>query len=110
MGFMRKDYVSERLTIVAKRERRADDPKKSPYAPGNESMTNPSILSLVSRDGMLQRLQDSEGEYVSGWSIRVFESGDPIVTTTPENTYGEFPHYKEPAYGHHYVVIASPDH
>ncbi len=110
MGFMRKDYVSDRLTIVAKREKRTTDPKKSPHAPGNESMTNPSVLSLVSKDGMLQRLQDSEGEYIKGWAIRVFESDNPIVTTTPENTYGEFPHYKEPAYGYHYVVVASPDH
>ena len=37
-------------------------------------MTNPSVLSLVEKDGMLQRLQDSEDDYVEGWSIRVFES------------------------------------
>ena len=110
MGLMRKDYVSERFTIITEKGEPAGDPKKSPFAPGNESMTRPSVLSLVAKDGMLQRLQDSEGEYVKGWSIRVFESDRPIVTTTPENKYGEFPHYHEPAYGYHYVVVASPNH
>lgn len=110
MGFMRRDYISERRMIVAGREARTTDPKKSPYAPGNEAMTRPAVLALVSKDGMLQRLQDSEDEHVRGWAVRVFESADPIVTTDTENTYGEFPHHREPAYGHHYIVIASPDH
>ena len=107
MGDMRKDYVSERFMIVSKKE--ALDPKKSPYAPGNESMTNPSVLSLVARDGMLQRLQDSEDEFVEGWSIRVFESKNPIVSVDAENTYSDGPFYSEPAYGYHLIVVASPN-
>ena len=71
MGDMRKDYVSERFMIVSKKNDKVIDPKKSPFAPGNESMTNPSVLSLVEKDGMLQRLQDSEDDYVEDWSIRV---------------------------------------
>ena len=63
----------------------SSDQKKSPYAPGNESMTNPSVLSLVAKDGMLQRLQDSEDNYVENWSIRVFESKNPAVSTQTEN-------------------------
>ena len=74
MGDMRKDYVSERFMIISKKDDKVPDPKKFPYAPGNEAMTNPSVLSLVAKDGMLQRLQDNEDEYVKGWSIRVFES------------------------------------
>jgi UDPglucose--hexose-1-phosphate uridylyltransferase len=108
MGEMRKDYVSERYMIVTKKEDKVIDPKKSPYAPGNESMTNPSVLSLVAKDGMLQRLQDSEDEYVTDWSIRVFESQYPAVSINAENTYSDRPHYSEPAYGYHYVVVASP--
>lgn len=108
MGEMRKDYVSENYMIVSKEEEKVTDPKKSPYAPGNESMTNPSVLSLVAKDGMLQRLQDTEDEYVENWSIRVFESKQPIVTPDAENTYGDRPHYSEPAYGFHYVIVASP--
>ena len=56
MGDMRKDYVSERFMIVSKKTDKVIDPKKSPYAPGNESMTNPSVLSLVAKDGMLQSI------------------------------------------------------
>ena len=109
MGNIRKDYVSERLMIVSKEDAKINDPKKSPYAPGNESMTNPSVLSLVAKDGMLQRLQDSEDEYVEDWSIRVFESKNPIVSIESENSYSDRPHYSEPAYGYHYIVVASPN-
>ena len=105
---MRKDYVAERFMIVTKKEDPISDTKKSPYAPGNESMTNPSVLSLVAKEGMLQRLQDAEDEYVKGWSIRVFESKNPAVSINTENTYTDKPHYSEPAYGYHYIVVASP--
>ena len=109
MGDMRKDYVSERFMIVSKKNGKVIDSKKNPFAPGNESMTNPSVLSLVEKDGMLQRLQDSEDDYVEGWSIRVFESKNPIVSTETENSYSEKPFYSEPAYGYHYVIVASPN-
>jgi len=66
--------------IVLKKHDKVVDPKKFPFAPGNESMTNPSVLSLVAREGMLQRLQDNEDDYVKNWSIRVFESKNPIVS------------------------------
>jgi len=108
MGGMRKDYVSERFMIVGKKDEKITDPKKSPYAPGNESMTNPSVLSLVAKDGMLQRLQDADDDYVTGWLIRVFESKNPAVSIESENTYSDRPHYSEPAYGYHYIVVASP--
>jgi len=108
MGDMRKDYVSERFMIVSKQNSKTNS-KKSPFAPGNESMTNPSVLSLVAKDGMLQRLQDTEDEYVQDWSIRVFESKHPIVSTDTENTYSDRPYYSEPAYGYHYIVVASPN-
>ncbi len=38
MGDMRKGYVSERFMIVSKKDDKAVDPKKFPFAPGNESM------------------------------------------------------------------------
>ena len=109
MEGMRKDYISERFMIISKKNSNASNSKGSPYSPGNESMTNPSVLSLVARDGMLQRLQDSEDYYVEGWSIRVFESKNPIVSTDVENIYSDRPYYSEPAYGYHYVVVASPN-
>jgi len=109
MGEMRKDYVSERFMIVVKKENKTSNQKKSPFAPGNESMTNPSVLSLVAKSGMLQRLQDAEDDYVTNWSIRVFESKNPAVSINSENTYSDGPHYSEPAYGYHYIVVASPN-
>jgi len=109
MGDMRKDYVSERFMIVSKKGDKVIDPKKSPYAPGNEEMTNPSVLSLVAREGMLQRLQDNDGDYVKNWSIRVFESKNPIVSVDADNSYSDKPFYSEPTYGYHYIVVASPN-
>ena len=109
MGGMRKDYVSERFMIVSKKDEKIIDPKKSPFSPGNESMTNPSVLSLVAKNGMLQRLQDDEDNYVTNWSIRVFESKNPVVSIDAENSYSDRPFYSEPSYGYHYVVVASPN-
>jgi len=64
MGDMRKDYVLEREVIVHPTTKKNTNTKKCPYCPGNESMTNPSLLALVAKDGMLQRLQDSEDFFV----------------------------------------------
>jgi len=110
MGNLRKDYVLERSAIISPNPVKKQNPKKCPYCPGNESMTNPSLLSLVAKDGMLQRLQDSDDSFVKGWSVRVFESSNPVVTTSTENTYSDRPLYSEPAYGYHYVIVASPKH
>ena len=55
MGDMRKDYVLEREVIVHPTAKKNTNTKKCPYCPGNESMTNLSLLSLVAKDGMLQQ-------------------------------------------------------
>ena len=110
MGNLRKDYILERSAIISSNPVKKQNPKKCPYCPGNESMTNLSLLSLVAKDGMLQRLQDSDDSFVQGWSVRVFESSNPAVTTSTENTYSDRPLYSEPAYGYHYVIVASPKH
>jgi len=62
MGDMRKDYVLEREVIVHPTAKKNTNTKKCPYCPGNESMTNQSLISLVAKDGMLQRLQDGEDD------------------------------------------------
>ena len=71
MGNLRKDYVLERSAIISPNPVKKQNPKKCPYCPGNESMTNLSLLSLVAKDGMLKRLQDSDDSFVQGWSVRV---------------------------------------
>lgn len=108
MGEIRKDYTSERHMIVYKGDYSGAGPD-SAYSPGNEYKTNPSILSLVSKDGMLQHLQDGDGQIVKDWSIRVFECNNPIVSTNVHNEYSTIPFYSEPAYGHHFVLVASPN-
>ena len=55
MGDMRKDYTLEHNVIVHPDTGKNTNSKKCSYCPGNESMTNPSTLSLVAKDGMLQR-------------------------------------------------------
>ena len=106
---MRKDHVSERFVIVNPENGKTKVSKKNPYKSGNESMTNPSVLSLVFKDGMLQRLQDAEDYFVKDWAVRVFPALNPIVSVETSNSYSEHPLYSEPSYGYHYVVVASPD-
>lgn len=106
---MRKDYLEERFSLVVESNGMALRHNKNPYAPGNEQMTKLSVLSLVARGNMLQRLQDTEEKCVSGWSVRVFESDNPLVLYGKGGRYGDRPHYEEPAFGYHYVVVASPE-
>lgn len=113
MRDLRKDYVLDRFVLVP--DSAAEPPHekpdaKCPYCPGNESMTPPAILALVVKEGMLQRLSDSEENIIDDWSVRVFESKSPIVTTTSAASYSDKPLYSEPAYGYHQVVVASPEH
>jgi UDPglucose--hexose-1-phosphate uridylyltransferase len=73
-------------------------------------MTEPAILALVVKEGMLQRLSDSEDSIIEDWSVRVFQSTNPIVATGPTTSYSDKPLYSEPAYGYHQIVVASPEH
>ncbi len=111
MGELRKDYVLDRFVIMSKNGTQKNAANgKCPYCPGNEGMTEPAVLALVQKDGMLQRLSDSEESCVDDWCVRVFPSNEPAVTTSAKSVYGEKPLYSEPAYGFHYVVVATPDH
>ncbi|MGB8034867.1 MAG: DUF4921 family protein [Nitrososphaeraceae archaeon] len=111
---LRKDYVLDKFVIVPRivegtqHEKYFDD--KCSYCPGNESMTEPALLALVAKDGMLQRLSDSEENSIDDWCVRVFESSNPAVTTTSTAIYTDKPLYSEPAYGYHQIVVASPEH
>ena len=116
MGYLRKDYVLDKFVIVPKPtddetipiEKSSD--ARCPYCPGNESMTEPALISLVAKDGMLQRLSDSEENVVGDWCVRVFQSSTPAVTKNSTTIYTDKPLYSEPAYGYHQVVVASPEH
>ena len=114
LGNLRKDYVLEKFVILPdspEENIRSDSAyEKCPYCPGNESMTGPAVISLVSKDGMLQRLSDSEGSIIEDWCVRVFQSQYPAVNIASQNNYTDKPLYSEPAYGYHQIVVASPDH
>ena len=108
---LRKDYVLDRFVIVPKNiaDKNVSN-GKCPYCPGNEEMTQPAVLALVQKDGMLQRLSDTEENWVNDWCVRVFPSNEPAVSTSGQSSYSDKPLYSEPAYGFHYVVVAAPEH
>ena len=114
MGDLRKDYVLDKFVIVPRssESERIDPPLDGscPYCPGNESMTEPAQIALVAKDGMLQRLSDSEENIICDWCVRVFQSNTPAVTISSSPSYSDKPLYSEPAYGYHQVLVASPDH
>jgi UDPglucose--hexose-1-phosphate uridylyltransferase len=112
---IRKDYFTERLSIVTgdRNPRTAvkePDQKECPFCPGNETLTPPADLVLVKMGDTLVKQTDSEGEVISGWVVRSFPSRHPVVTPTAPASYGEYPHYSEPAIGYHYIVVATPKH
>ncbi len=116
MRELRKDYVLDKFVLVSNTDVAKQDEKyaggnnKCAYCPGNESMTSPALLALVVKEGMLQRLSDSEDNIIDDWAVRVFESEKPFVTTTVAASYSDKPLYSEPAYGYHQIVVATPDH
>ena len=112
---IRKDYFTEKLSIVSNERGLRPTPKRldqqhCPFCPGNETMTPPADLVLVKMGDTLVKQTDTETERVSGWIVRVFQNKYPVVTPNAPASYGEYPHYSEPAVGYHYVAVATPKH
>ena len=113
---MRKDYFTEKLSIIL--PDRGLKPgqvipqrqEKCGYCAGNEEMTPPADLVLVKRGDTLLKQTDSEGDIVKNWVVRIFPAKNPVVTPDAPPSYGEPPHYSEPAVGYHYVLVATPKH
>jgi hypothetical protein len=86
LGNLRKDYILEKFVILPDTPEGKThlDPldKKCPYCPGNESMTGPALISLVSKDGMLQRLSDSEGSVIEN-RLQLLPSHRISIATSP---------------------------
>ena len=113
MGNLRKDYVLEKFVILPnqiKSSTTGDVPSGCPFCPGNELMTERASLALVAKEGILKRLSDTEESTIEDWCVRVFQSSNPSVTTLESVDYTDKPHYSEPAYGYHQIIVASPDH
>jgi len=86
------------------------DKNECPYCPGNKHLSDQLVLSFVVKDGMLQRMYDSQEDEHENWAIRVFECKNPLVTTTPTHEYSDKPFYREPAYGYDLIIIPTPQH
>ena len=81
---IRKDYFTDRLSIVTLDRGRApfrnmSDHAKCPFCPGNEEMTPQADLVLVKMGDTLVKQTDSEGDPVRGWVVRVFPNKYPVV-------------------------------
>ncbi|MER5174993.1 MAG: galactose-1-phosphate uridylyltransferase [Candidatus Nitrosocosmicus sp.] len=103
---------NETLTNLIQQNNKPDNIQEEncPYCPGNKYISDHLILSFVFKDGILQRLYDSQDVVNENWTIRVFECKNPIVTITPNHEYSDKPYYKEPAYGYDLIVIPTPQH
>ncbi|MEM0367014.1 MAG: galactose-1-phosphate uridylyltransferase [Candidatus Nitrosocaldus sp.] len=116
----RKDNILDRLVIVndsnndddAKENRDRDRHEEDicMYCPGNEHLTRPAVLALVQKDGMMRRLADAEDNRIDDWCVRVVSSSNPLVSISANGVYSNKPFYSEPAYGYHYILIASREH
>lgn len=114
---IRKDYFGDKLSVVtsdrgarSQLKPYSDHGTKCPFCPGNEEMTTPADLVVVKMGDTLVKQTDSEGDPVRGWIVRVFPDKFPIVSPNAPPSYGEAPHYSEPAVGHHYILVATPKH
>jgi UDPglucose--hexose-1-phosphate uridylyltransferase len=113
---IRKDYFTEKLSIIlADRGLKPGQAipqkqEKCSYCPGNEEMTPPADLVLVKRGDTLLKQTDAEGDVVRNWAVRIFPAKNPLVSPTAPPSFGESPHYSEPANGYHYVLVATPKH
>jgi UDPglucose--hexose-1-phosphate uridylyltransferase len=81
-----------------------------PFCPGNEEMTPPAELVLVSKEDSLLKLADSENERISDWTVRCFPNKYPAVSQDSEQKFSDPPLQSEPALGYHHVLILTPDH
>jgi len=115
---IRKDYFTHRLVIVAPDRSKTPGDLLSPpssngscsFCPGNEDSTPPANLVLVSKEGSLRKLTDTEDERVRDWAVRVFPNTHPVVIPNPTPSYNDSPLYSEPAAGYDLVLVATPNH
>ena len=117
MSEIRKDYFTDRLVIFHTSKKKTDIEEemqtlenKCSYCQGNESSTPPADLVLVQSGNSLAKLSDAENEFVKDWAVRVFSNKSPIMTQTPNEGYSDSPLFSEPAFGYHYIIVATPNH
>jgi|TARA_B110000014_G_scaffold228166_1_gene188373 UDPglucose--hexose-1-phosphate uridylyltransferase len=114
---VRKDYFSESFVLFTnekpdkiKKLKKVVKKKDCPYCPGNEHITGPADLVLISKEGTLAKLADEDESFVKDWTVRAFLNKDAIVSPDEERIFSDYPQYSEPAIGYHYVVVLSQKH
>jgi len=114
---VRKDYFSESFVLFTnekldkiKKLKKVVKKKDCPYCPGNEHITGPADLVIISKEGALAKLADEDESFVKDWTVRVFLNKDAIVSPDEERIFSDYPQYSEPAIGYHYVVVLSQKH
>jgi UDPglucose--hexose-1-phosphate uridylyltransferase len=121
MPELRKDYFTRRLVLVSpERQNRPIefnsvqappmDKDLCPFCPGNEEMTAPADLVLVSNENTLLKLADSDSERMHDWSVRYFPNSFPAVTPESSGEFRDYPLQAEPALGYHHVMVVTRDH
>jgi UDPglucose--hexose-1-phosphate uridylyltransferase len=121
MPELRKDYFTRKLVLVsAERGKRPMEYEVSlshpleknmcPFCPGNEDMTPPADLVLVSNKNTLLKLADSDTDRVHEWSVRYFPNSFPAVSPESETAFSDYPLQGEPALGYHHVMVVTPNH
>ena len=117
MSKVRKDYFSESFVLFTnekpdkiKKLKKVVKKKDCPYCPGNEHITGPADLVLISKEGTLAKLADEDESFVKDWTVRAFLNKDAIVSPDEERIFSDYPQYSEPATGYHYVVVLSQKH
>jgi len=118
---IRRDYLLNRYVIVAsERAKRPTDFAVSPIAeagricpfcPGNEEATPPADLILLKRGGEVLLSRDVNGARTKEWQVRCFPNLYPALSPSFEKTFKQgSPMPLRSAYGHHEVVVESPNH
>ena len=117
MSKVRKDYFSESFVLFTnekpdkiKKLKKVVKKKDCPYCPGNEHITGPADLVLISKEGTLAKLADEDESFVKDWTVRAFLNKNAIVSPDEERIFSDYPQYSEPAIGYHYVVVLSQKH
>jgi len=108
---VRRDWFTRRVSIIApargKRPNLIETSPPSvqrncPFCPGNEGMTPPALMVAVSTGQGVQFRFDREAAVTKKWNVRVFPNMFPAFSSDPS--------VPGLSYGHHLVVVESPNH
>ncbi len=118
---IRHDSLLDRYVIVAsERSKRptdfavppiADVGGVCPFCPGSEEATPPADLILLKREGKVFLSMDDNGARTKDWQVRCFPNLYPALSpSTQQMSSRDSPMPLRSAYGHHEVVVESPNH